>query len=109
MPTYNWYSQLSNFLPKTHLGKWSVWLHAFFLIGVGISILLVNGLGLLSYGDRWWDITVPVLGLASLTAFVLGLVAIRKYKESSILVYASVGIGILTILFILLHSLFISD
>ena len=86
-----------------------MWLHAFFLIGVGISILLVNGLGLLSYGDRWWDITVPVLGLASLTAFVLGLVAIRKYKESSILVYASVGIGILTILFILLHSLFISD
>lgn len=96
-------------MPKTLLGKWSVGLNIFFLVGVGISVLLVNGLGLLSYNDRWWDITVPILFSASLIAFILGIRAIIKYKESSVLVYGSVVIGLLSILFIFLHSLFIND
>jgi asparagine N-glycosylation enzyme membrane subunit Stt3 len=96
-------------MPKTRLGKWSVWLNAFFLIVIVISIILVNVLGLLSYDDHWWDVTVPVVFFASIVAFILGILAIRKNKESSILVYISVIIGLLTILFILLHSLFISD
>ena len=98
-----------NFIPKTSLGRWSVWLQSFFLVGVGISALLVNGLGLLSYDNRWWDSTIPVIFSVSIVAFVLGLRAIRKYRESSVLVYISTGIGLLTILFIPLHSLFISD
>lgn len=99
----------SHFIPKTTTGKWSVGLNVFFLVGVGVSMLLVNGFGLLSYGDRWWDITVPIIFLATITSFVLGIIAIRKYKESSVLVHVSVGVGVLVILFILLHSLFISD
>ena len=99
----------THFFPKTSLGKWSVWLNIFFLMGVGISVLLVNGLGLLSYNDRWWDITVPIVFSASLIAFIVGIRAVRKHKESSVLIYESVGIGLLSILFILLHSLFISD
>lgn len=95
--------------PKTTLGRWSVYLNVFFLISIGISVLLVKGLGLLSYGDRWWDISVPILFSASFIAFIVGIRAIRKQNESSILVYTSVGIGVLSILFILLHSLFISD
>lgn len=81
----------------------------FFLLGVGVSFLLVNGLGLLSYDDRWWDMTVPILGVVSITAFIVGLRAIRKYKDSSVLVRMSVGLGIFVILFALLHSLFIND
>lgn len=96
-------------LPATKAGKWSVGLNAFFLAVMAVSILLVNGLGLLSYDDHWWDITVPIVFSAAIIAFILGLVAIRKYKESSALVYASVVIGLLAILFIFLHSLFISD
>lgn len=102
-------SHHSHFFPQTPLGKWSVWLHIFFLVGVGVSVLLVNGLGFLSYDNRWWDITVPILFSASLVAFILGIRAIRKHKDSSVLVYISVGIGLLSILFIFLHSLFISD
>jgi len=95
--------------PKTKLGKWSVRLNAFFLIIITISIILVNVLGILSYDDHWWDVTVPIIFFASIAAFILGIVAIMKNKEQSVLVYISVAIGLLAILFIPLHSLFIND
>ena len=98
----------TDFMPKTRLGKWSVWLNALFLIVIVISIILVNMLGLLSYDDHWWDVTVPIVFFASIVAFILGIIAIIK-KERSILVYISVIIGLLAILFIPLHSLFIND
>ena len=94
-------------MPRTRLGKWSVGLNTFFLIVIAASILLVEVLGLLSV--RWWDVTVPVAFSASIIAFVLGMIAVRRNRETSVLVYASVIIGFLTILFIPLHSLFISD
>jgi len=93
--------------PKTSLGKWSVGLNAFFLIMVIVSISLVS-FGILNFDDKWWDITVAIVFPTSIIAFILGLIAIRK-KDDSMLVYASVILGLLTILFILLHSLFISD
>jgi len=95
--------------PQTKLGKWSIWLNAFFLITIAISIILVNVLGILSYDDHWWDVTVPITFLASIIAFILGIIAIIKNKERSVLVYASVIVGLLVILFIPLHSLFIND
>lgn len=95
--------------PQTKLGRWSVWLNAFFLITIGISIILVNVLGILSYDDHWWDVTVPIIFFASIAAFILGIIAIIKNKERSVFVYASVIVGLLAILFIPLHSLFIND
>ena len=95
--------------PQTKLGRWSVWLNAFFLITIGGSIVLVNVLGILSYDDHWWDVTVPILALATITAFTLGIIAIIKNKERSVFVYSSVIVGLLVILFISLHSLFIND
>lgn len=98
-----------NLTPRTRLGKWSVLLNVFFLIAITTSIVLVNGLGVLSYDDHWWDVTVPLTFFAGTLAFIFGIIAIRKKKESSALVYFSVVIGWLTILFALLHSAFISD
>ena len=99
-----------NFMPKTRSGKWSVWLNAFFLIVITISIILVNVLGILSYDDHWWDVTVPITFLASIIGFILGIVTIIENKEERpVLVYISVAIGLLVILFIPLHSLFIND
>jgi hypothetical protein len=95
--------------PQTKLGKWSVRLNAFFLIITIISIILVNALGILSYDDHWWDVTAPIIFFASIVAFILGIIAIIKNKERSALVYTSVAIGLLVILFIPLHSLFIND
>ena len=98
-----------DFAPKTILGKWSVGLNAFFLTAVIISILLVKGFKILNFDDHWWDVTVPVSFLIEMTAFITGIIALRKYKDKSVLVYLSIIIGLLAILFILLHSLFIND
>jgi hypothetical protein len=97
------------FKPETKAGKWSVGLSAFFLSTIVTAIILVNGLGLLSYDDHWWDATVPLSFAASIAAFVLGLRALIRHKDKAALVYAAVVVGFLTILFIPLHSLFISD
>jgi len=96
-------------MPKTKLGKWSVGLNAFFLIAIAISCVLVFILKILNFDDHWWDITVAVAFPASIIALITGILAIRKYKERSVLVFLSIIIGVCTILFILLHSLFIND
>lgn len=92
-------------MPTTLLGKWSVGLNAFFLAVVAISIVLVNALRLLSFDDRWWDVTVPVVFLASIVGLVTGI----RSKERSLLVRCSMFTSVCAILFALLHSLFISD
>jgi hypothetical protein len=94
--------------PKTKLGKISVALNIIFLVVILIAVILVNVLGVLSYGDTWWDITVTVF-IFPIVALILGIMAITKKGDNSLLVKISICIGILAILFILLHSLFISD
>ena len=98
-----------NITPKTILGKWSVGLNVFFLIVIITSIVLVKVLGILSFDDHWWDVTVPLVFLASIVALFTGIISVRKNKESSVLVYLSIFISICAILFIIFHSLFISD
>ena len=95
--------------PQTKLGRWSIWLNGFFLITISLSIVLVNVLGILSYNNHWWDVTVPITFFASIIAFILGIIAIIKNRERSVFVYLSVIIGLMVILFIPLHSLFIKD
>ena len=95
------------FAPKTVLGKWSVGLNAFFLAVIIVSILLVLVFGVLSFGDHWWDVTVPILVLTTLAGFVTGLLAVKK--DRSVLVLLSIFVSVLAILFIFLHSLFIND
>jgi hypothetical protein len=96
-------------MPKTTLGKWSVGLSAFFLVAVATSCVLVLVLKILNFDDHWWDVTVAVLFPASIIALIMGIVAVRKYEERSVLVYLSIFVGVCTVLFILLHSLFIND
>ena len=96
-------------MPKTKLGKWSVGLNAFFLIAIVSSVVLVQVLKILDFDDRWWDVTVAVSFPASIIALITGLLAVSKYKERSILVTLSIIVGLCTLLFIPLHSLFISD
>jgi len=96
-------------MPKTTLGKWSVGLNAFFLIAVSTSCVLVLVLKILNFDDHWWDVTVAVSFPASIIALIIGILAVRKYEERSVLVYLSIFVGVCTVLFILLHSLFIND
>jgi len=91
------------------LGKWSVGLNGFFLVAMGVSCVLVLVVKVLDFNDRWWDVTVGVSFPSSIIALVIGILAVVKYKERSALVYASIFVGISTVLFLLLHSLFIND
>lgn len=95
--------------PETKIGKWSVGLNIFFLIGVIFAVLSTSVFGILDMDvGNWWDIEAAIIFPASIIAFILGIIAIKK-KDHSVLVYSSVVLGLLTILFILLHGLFISD
>lgn len=95
--------------PVTKTGRWSVGLNVFFLIGVISAVLLTSVFGILDMDiGHWWDIEAALIFPASILAFILGIIAVRK-KDNSVLVYSSVIFGLLVILFILLHSLFISD
>ncbi|OGY24968.1 MAG: hypothetical protein A2Z11_04865 [Candidatus Woykebacteria bacterium RBG_16_43_9] len=96
-------------VPKTRLGKWSVGLNAFFLIAIAASVVLVLILKILNFDDRWWDVTVGIVFPASIIALITGIIAVRKNKDRSVLVYLSIFVGVCTVLFILLHSLFIND
>ena len=98
-----------DFRPQTLAGKWSVGLNACFLIVIAASLVFVLILRILSFDDHWWDVTVAVTFPASIIAFITGLVAVKKYKERSVLVNLSILVGACTILFVLLYSLFIND
>lgn len=98
---------LSN-LPKTKLGKWSVALQGLFLISVILSISLVKVVNVLRFDNHWWDVIAGIAFPASIIATIFGIIAKRK-KDDSILVLFSIIIGILILVFILTHSLFISD
>jgi len=99
----------NQFLPQTKLGKWSVCLHAIFVAAVILAITLALGLKILSFGDTWWDISVPILLALSITALVLAILARTKSKDHSASVMLSLVLGILVIIFTLTHSLFIND
>ena len=95
--------------PKTSIGKWSVGLTMFFLllITVFFSSML---LGLVTFDEgHWWDLTVGIAVPIVISTFVTGIIAVRKNKDHSVLVYLSIFVGSCVILFLLLHSLFIND
>jgi hypothetical protein len=96
-------------MPNTKVGKWSVGLNAFFLIVIAASLVFVEILKILSFDDHWWDVTVGIAFPASIIALITGILAVRKNKDRSVLVYLSIFVGVCTVLFILLHSLFIND
>jgi len=99
----------NQFLPQTKSGTWSVGLYAVFVIAVAAAITLVLGLNWLDFGDTWWDVSVAILLVISLTALALAIIARTKYQDRSISVLVSLLLGILVIIFLFIHSLFIND
>lgn len=79
---------------------------------VGIVILLIffifMALGYVSFDvGHWWDIVVGIVGPLSVALIITGVVAIGKDK--TLLVSISLILSILAVVFLLTHSLFISD
>jgi hypothetical protein len=94
---------------KTKLGKWSVGLNTFFLLVITISIIFVKVFRILSFDNHWWDVTVAITFPANIIAFFVGIIAVIKNKERSVLVFLSIFTGLCVILFLIFHSLFIND
>jgi peptidoglycan/LPS O-acetylase OafA/YrhL len=66
--------------------------------------------GLVTFDEgHWWDWTVAISVLLIISAFITGIIAVIKSKNRSVLLYISIFIISCSILFLLLHSLFIND
>ncbi len=90
-------------MPKTILGKWSVWLIVLFVIFLSIFYVLVgNGQkgGDTFFSNLWLATPVFIAGLSAITAFITGLLAVIKNQERSFLVYIATILGFLVLLFI---------
>lgn len=85
-------------MPKTLLGKWSVGLIVLFfvLLGAGRVVAVATGGG----GETFFDniplaLTMLGAGIAGVAAFFIGLIAVIKQHERSVLVYIAMLIGFL--------------
>jgi hypothetical protein len=92
------------FLPQTTPGKWSAGLAAglivFFLIA---RLIVASGQ---QGGETFFDnlaISIPMAlaGLCGVAAFIVGLTAIIRHKERSILVFIATLIGLFVLIFII--------
>ena len=98
-------------MPKTLLGKWSVWLALAMLALIFIGPILDSTFykNVTAGNNVFEDITlrpflaIPMLlgVLSGVTALITGLTAIIKQKERATLVYISTAIGALLLMFII--------
>lgn len=100
-----------NFLPKTRLGKWSMW----FGVGFAAYMLFISPILMaLNQKPAGWNAWVRPFTIAlslavmasGLLAFVTGLISFFKYKERAVLIYITIFIGLLAVLFLLGEFLF---
>jgi hypothetical protein len=91
-------------LPKTPLGKWSVWLiAAFVLLLVAFQLLVVTGQ---RGGETFLDnllLTIPIFlaGICGISSLITGLIGIIKSKERSFLVFLATIIGLFVSVFVI--------
>lgn len=89
--------------PTTRLGKWAVGL-------VAVTVVLAVAAFTVVPEDSLAAVAVGIAGLASVLAGgVVSFVAIVRRGERALVVYASTVVLSAGVVFLLLHSLFISD
>lgn len=93
--------------PETPLGKWAIGMTSACLLFL-LSFFWFMALGFVDFDTgNWWDVTIGVVVPVGLVAFVLSILAVRK--ERTVLTYCSLILGLMAILFLLTHSLYIHD
>ena len=96
-------------MPKTRLGKWSMWLIViFFLLFILAQIIAAVGRsqGAFDNGSaNIYQILIPITiipaGICGIAAFLTGIVSIVKSKERSVSVILATAIGLLVLIFVL--------
>lgn len=93
--------------PESRLGKWAVGMTLACLLLL-VTFILCMAIGVVDFDTgHWWDVTIGVAVPIELAAFALSIMAIRK--ERSVLTYCALIFGVIAILFLLTHSLYIHD
>jgi hypothetical protein len=85
-------------MPKTKLGKWTVGLAIAVVVFYYIGILVrpdVNGSGIFDAGESLFALAMIAQALSGIVAVIVGLVAIFKVRDRSILVYLALLFGLL--------------
>lgn len=96
------------FLPKTSLGKWSVWLIvASILFIVVFQILRISGQ---ERGETFFDnlpfsITGLLIIICGFSSFITGLIGVITRKERSALVFLAAIIGLLFSVFVIVMNI----
>lgn len=94
-------------LPESRLGKWAVGMTITCILLLVIFFLFM-AMGVVDFDTgHWWDVTIGIAVPIELIAFVLSIMAVRK--ERTVLIYCSLIFGLIGILFLLTHSLYIHD
>lgn len=93
------------FLPTTKLGKCTIGLIIslilFFLLAAAIATLGRQTGGDTLTANNYIAIPMLLAAVSGVSAFMIGLIAVLKYKERSLIVFLSIFIGLNILVFIL--------
>lgn len=91
-------------MPRTRFGKWSVSLIGASVAFFAIAMLLVmagqRG-GDTLFDNLWLAVPMLLAGASAIGAFFVGILGVIRQKDRSVLVMATIVIGLLVIIFIL--------
>ena len=93
-----------HFIPKTRLGKWSIWLIiAFIVLFVTFQLLVALGQrgGATFFSNLALSVPMLMAGISGISAFFTGIIGIIKSKERSVLVFIASIIGFFILFFVL--------
>ena len=96
-------------MPKTTLGRWSVWLIvAFFVLFILVQIIAAVGRSQGAFdSDSFtiYQILIPITiipaGICGIAAFVTGILSIIQSRERSVFVFLGTAIGMFVLFFVL--------
>lgn len=93
--------------PESRVGKWAVGM-TIICVFLLVVFFLFMSIGLVDFDTgHWWDALLAIAIPIELLAFILSIIAVRQ--ERTILTYCSLILGIVAIVFLLTHSLYIHD
>jgi hypothetical protein len=99
----------SYFLPRTNPGEWSAILIVVLMVSFAMFYSFVaageRG-GMTFFSNLLLAIPMVIAGISGIAAFVVGLVAMLRYRERSILVYITTAMGLFVLIFSLGEILF---
>jgi cytochrome bd-type quinol oxidase subunit 2 len=91
------------FIPKTRLGKWSVWLIVtFILLFVVFQLLVASGQrgGATFFSNLALSVPMLIAAISGISAFFTGIITIIKSRERSVLVFIATIAGFFILFFV---------